>query len=335
MASVRSNVFILEGNWRPLLRDLGIDARAVLRRAELPGDLFSRQSATLSTPDYFRMWTAVEQEAGHTVFPIQLVEALRSESFHPLIFAALCSSNFSVATQRIAHYKRLCAPMQLHIEEDDASLSIEFEWLDRTVEPPMSLAAFEPLFFVQLARMGTRERIQPLRVETPRPPKPATDYKRFLGVRMERSEAHRVTFSREDAYRPFLTANDSMWQLFEPDLRRRLTDLDSSATFTDRVRAALLESLPGGESSMEEIASKLAISKRTLQRRLRDEGTTFQAVLNATREDLARYYLSKTKLSGSEISYLLGFEDPNSFFRAFHTWTGQTTEQVRLSSALA
>ena len=333
MASVRSNVFTLEAIWPPLLRDLGVDTRAVLRRAELPGDLFSRPGATLSTPEYFRLWTAVEQESDHKAFPLRLVEALRSESFHPLIFAALCSSNFSVAAQRIAHYKRLCAPMQLHIEEDDTSLSIEFEWLDRTVEPPMSLSAFEPVFFVQIARIGTRERIRPLRVETPRPPKPAADYKRFFGVPVERSEAHRVTISREDAYRPFLTANDAMWRLFEPDLRRRLTDLDASATFTDRVRAALLESLPGGESSMEEIAGKLAISKRTLQRRLRDEETTFQAVLNTTREDLARYYLSKTKLSGSEISYLLGFEDPNSFFRAFHAWTGQTTEQVRLSDA--
>ena len=81
------------------------------------------------------------------------------------------------------------------------------------------------------------------------------------------------------------------------------------------------------------MARKLALSKRTLQRRLHRENTTFQEILNSTREDLARHYLARTSLSGAEISYLLGFEDPNSFFRAFHTWTGQTTEQVRVMHA--
>ena len=82
---------------------------------------------------------------------------------------------------------------------------------------------------------------------------------------------------------------------------------------------------------MEDIARKLGASKRTLQRQLRNEQTTFQAVLDKTREELALHYLRKTKLTGSEISYLLGFQDPNSFFRAFHNWTGQTTEQARLA----
>ena len=91
--------------------------------------------------------------------------------------------------------------------------------------------------------------------------------------------------------------------------------------------------MPSGESSIAEVARKLGVSKRTLQRHLETEGTNFQEVLAATREDLARYYLTKTRLSGAEISYLLGFGDPNSFFRAFHAWTGQTTEQFRVELA--
>jgi len=71
------------------------------------------------------------------------------------------------------------------------------------------------------------------------------------------------------------------------------------------------------------------MSKRTLQRRLEAEGASFRALLNASRENLARHYLRNTTLSGGEIAFLLGFEDPNSFYRAFQGWTGQTPEGVR------
>ena len=80
---------------------------------------------------------------------------------------------------------------------------------------------------------------------------------------------------------------------------------------------------------MTAVSSKLAISNRTLQRHLRQEGTTFQKVLDELREELARHYLSTSSYSSAEIAFLLGYEEPNSFFRAFRSWTGQTPEAVR------
>lgn len=71
------------------------------------------------------------------------------------------------------------------------------------------------------------------------------------------------------------------------------------------------------------------MSKRTLQRRLREEDTTFLEVLSSTRLQLANHYLANTPLSFVEISFLLGFGDPNSFYRAFHEWTGKTPQRVR------
>lgn len=328
-----SKAFPMASGWPLVLRDLGTDARTVLRRAQLPEDLFARPAPSLGTPEYFRFWSAMEQESAEPLFPLRLTEVIKSEAFDPPIFAALCSSNLTTAARRLSHYKRLIAPMRLQVEQDSRGLSIEFEWIDRTTEAPASLVVFELVFLVQLARVATRERVVPLRVQTPQVPELQADYERFLGTRIERSEVLGLTFSTFDAQRPFLTANDGMWQAFEPVLRRRLAELDESATCEDRVRATLLEALPSGESSMDEVSRRLGISKRTLQRRLRTEGTSYQSVLNATRESLARYYLAKTSLSGAEISYLLGFADPNSFFRAFHDWTGETTEQVRLVHA--
>jgi AraC-like DNA-binding protein len=81
-------------------------------------------------------------------------------------------------------------------------------------------------------------------------------------------------------------------------------------------------------------AARLGVSNRTVQRRLKEEGMTFQWVLNRTREDLATHYLKTSRMSGAEISFLLGFEDPNSFSRAFQAWTGNTPEHVRAAARM-
>jgi AraC-like DNA-binding protein len=83
---------------------------------------------------------------------------------------------------------------------------------------------------------------------------------------------------------------------------------------------------------MSGVARSLATSTRTLQRRLREEGTSYQAARKATRESLARHYLRNGGMSVGQISFLLGYETPTSFYRAFHSWTGQTPERARTAA---
>jgi AraC-like DNA-binding protein len=75
------------------------------------------------------------------------------------------------------------------------------------------------------------------------------------------------------------------------------------------------------------------MSTRTLQRRLGDEGSSFQTVLTSTRMALARHYLTNETISTVEISFLLGYADSSSFYRAFRDWTGLTPEQMRAGAA--
>lgn len=322
----------VEPTWRLILKDLGVDERAVLRRAGLPEDLLSRIGTVVRTAAYFRLWEALEAEVDDPVFPIRLNELIRTEHFMPSVFAALCSPDFLTAAERISRYKRLMSPQRMKVEATGDSVTVTKEWIEATPEPPASLVAMELVFLVQLARTATRERIRPQQVETPRPPQPSEPYERYFGVAVREGRRHRIRFSLHDASRPFLTANESMWNTFEPELRRRLAQLDESASVAERVRAALLEGLPSGRVTMDSVADRLAMSKRTLQRRLLAESTSFVEVLKNTRENLARHYLTRTQLTAAEISFLLGFQEPNSFFRAFHEWTGQTPERLRATA---
>lgn len=82
-----------------------------------------------------------------------------------------------------------------------------------------------------------------------------------------------------------------MWDIFEPELSQRLADLEEEASFTRRAQAVLLEGLPSGQFSMDEVARRLGVSTRTLQRRLQVEGTRFKTVVGNTRRRLACHYL--------------------------------------------
>lgn len=327
----RNRTFSLNIGWRTLLKDVGLTPPDILRKAHLPDDTFSKVESGLDTEEYIRLWHAIETGMNNPAFPLPLVEKVSAEVFDPPLFAALCSSNMMQAIQRLARYKQLIAPMVLETAVDDNGiLTVSPRWLSAT-KIPTSLQVAELAFLLKLVRLATREPIRALSILLPQSPTGAQagHFTRFFGTAISHGETPAIRFSAADALRPFLTVNEGMWQVFEPELRRRLSELDVTASTSERVRAVLLELLPGNEATIEKTAERLGMSKRTLQRRLEDEGENFRTLINTCRENLARHYLRNTSLPGYEIAFLLGFEDPNSFYRAFMAWTGQTPETVR------
>lgn len=332
---MRSDTYALDSTWRPLIKDLGVSAADVLRRAGLPEDLLAQPEVRLESAAFHRFWRALGEELADPLFPLRVCQAVRSEAFSPALFAALCSPNFLVAVQRIARYKALVAPVHLRVADGTDGMTLDLEWPDLAHQPPASLAVTELLFFVTLARMGTREPVRPLWLCTPEPPGPAAAYSEFLGVDIRPGPRHRIGFASEDARRPFLTTNESLWESFEPRLRARLAELDAAVTVGHRVRAVLLEALPGGQGDMDAVSRKLMMSRRTLQRHLDAEGSSFAGLLRETRQALAQHYLDNTRLPAAEIAFLLGFEEPNSFYRAFRRWTGRTPDATRRQDGAA
>lgn len=196
----------------------------------------------------------------------------------------------------------------------------------------MEKARLALLVFLTEGNHARKEVPTPLRVELVQLPDERGAYQEYFGVPLSRGGANRLAFSAHDAIHPFLTENAAMWDFFEEGLKQKLSDLDTEASMQERVRSALAEMLlHTGQSSMEEVANRLAMSKRSLQCRLWEEASSYQAVLHSTRRELADAYLSRFAASLGEIAYLLGFQDGNSFIRAFREWTGQTPGEYRES----
>ncbi|MCB9684431.1 MAG: AraC family transcriptional regulator [Alphaproteobacteria bacterium] len=318
----------LESAWRLVPADLGLSIEELLRRAELPADLLSRPEPRVGEEGWFRLWEALVETSGDPDIGLRIGQAVPAEAFDPPLFAALCSPDLATAAARLSTYKRLMGPLTLKVGHDETGLGLV---LGSPRGPlPVALATTELVFLVSFARMATRTELRPTSVEMALPAgRPLDRWAAFFGATPRITDRWALTFSTRDAVRPFLTANAGMWQAFEPQLRRRLAEIDAEAAAADRVRAVLVELLPSGRASIDDVGRALGLGARTLQRRLGDEGTSYQRVLDDTRERLARHYLSTTAMAGPEIGFLLGYDDPNSFVRAFHRWTGSSPEKVR------
>ncbi len=324
----RSKGFLFEPNWHLVITALGLDRREVLHRARLPSDLLVRDSVRLTPAEHFTLWALLETETGDPLHIFQLVDMLTEYSFCPPYFAALCCPNLAYAARRVARYKRLATPAALEVTVVGDELSLGFQWPSHTL-PPTALVLAEFAFMTKVARMGTRATIRPRRIVVSRTPYSVEPLEAYFGAKVETGGETKLSFTLEDAMRPFSESTGAAVGMSFPERPRALSELDDSAMAQERVRAVLHEALPSGRFTMIDIARRLAMSRRTLQRRLSAEGTTFQQILTRVRETLARHYLMETPLSCTQIAFLLGFEDPNSFFRAFHDWTGSTPERLR------
>lgn len=226
-------------------------------------------------------------------------------------------------------YFRLFESLEQLVGESHLPLRLGGAISVEAFDPALFACLCSPDFNVALTRLATRQTITPLEAELVALPEPAKPCEAFLGCSLRQGDCNRIRFSKEDASRPFLTENVSMWQFFEPKLRTRLSKLEAGATTQERVHSALLDMLPSGRSSIQDVSSRLAMSKRSLQRHLADEALNYQEILNDTRQGLARHYLSRSNLSPGEIAFLIGFMDANSFLRAFKAWTGMTPGEYR------
>lgn len=130
--------------------------------------------------------------------------------------------------------------------------------------------------------------------------------------------------------RPLSTADPHLLAILLPTAEQQRRDRPAPAAFADQVRVALRSALANDDAQLDAVARKLAMTGRSLQRRLRDEGISFQAMRDEVRRELADRYLSQG-LSFAEISFMLGFSEPSAFFRAFKRWTGQTPFERRVA----
>jgi len=305
------------------MAELGLSPSAVLRRAGLPPSFLDQPRVLLKTEELFALWRAIGEVSDNPAIGLLLGTETKTERFHPVSLAALSTESFGQAVKQMARYKQLTCPEEIRQQMNEEEWSIHFHWLLADQVEPMALIECAFAWVLSVARHGTGTRLSPLRMEFVQPRPHIKAIERHFGCPVACGAPHNaIVFRAADAQRPFVTRNAELLAMLAPQFEEELKREIGDESFVDRVRLAIQQKLTGQRPTIEDIADALHISSRTIQRRLQKEGSSFQRLLEEARHQLARQYLNNSVLELNEAAYLLGYNDANSFVRAFRTWEG-------------
>ena len=305
---------------------LQISRSALIKQAELPLAI-AREDACMKTADYFKLWQALEQIGGSDI-GFKLIASMDSGNMPPSFLVAYHAKDLRDAIQRVARYKSLCTPEELYIHEIDEDLSITIEWPFEDLLAPNALIDATLSSILSLAREGTATTVQASKIMLTRQEFIPNTIFAECPIQCN-AEKNQIFFHQKDLALPFYRYNQELLKILDQALQSELQKLSAKVTISDQVKWLLRKSLTAGRPELRSVAKELAISERSLQRYLKNEGESFQSLLSKTRHELACEYLKDHRLDLGEIAYMLGYEEQASFFRSFQEWENTTPTKWR------
>ena len=314
----------------------GVDLERVGQLAGLPAGLLSerRVKVRLTTHQFFAVWRALAQLSDDPAFGLRLGGEVPPEHYDIALVAALHSATLGEALQKVARYKRLVCPEELMLEEDGDSMRLHTRWIMSEGHAPALLIDAMFAAITALCRRGTGLPLQPQAIELTRRPDAASPLAHYFGCPVKfRAPQDVLVFDRALIDQPFITYNQDMLAVLLPGLEAELAKSQSAHDLPTQVMAILSRSMRGQRPSVNSVAAELYLSPRTLQRRLQQHGYSYQQLLDKTRHRTACRLLAETDLEPGEIAFVLGFEELNSFSRAFIQWETLTPSRWRTQRA--
>lgn len=327
--AVPDKIRIPEALWKGL-KGVGISRADVVRRTQLPITAI-RDGASISTAQFCGLWSSLVDISNDPAIGLRIATGLEGGAMPASFFAAYHARDFRDALQRVARFKRLCAPEEVLLQEHGLRCEIVVNWLhaeERNVPSALVDATLASLF--ELGKRGTAQGLTAVAVELMHPESSRALYESYYGCKVRfAAKRNCLTLRCSDLDKSFVSYNAELLDILLPELDRRLQQQALSASLAEQIRWVLRRRLTAGRPDVRSVATELAMSERSLQRKLTDEGLTFQGLLGDTRHQLALEYLADPTLSLMEVAYMLGYEDQNSFFRAFRQWENSTPASWR------
>ncbi|HKW31205.1 MAG TPA: AraC family transcriptional regulator, partial [Verrucomicrobiae bacterium] len=290
----------------------------LLRRAGLPPGLFQPDKVHVTTAELFALWRGVGEMSSDPGIGLKLGAEQRLERSHPAAIAVICSRNFGDALERLGRYKKLTCPEEIRVHRKAEEVAVEFFYVEAKEPQPDVLVDMVLSWILTVGQRGTAGQIKPLRLELTRAVQHRELFESHFGCRVRfKAERNALVFSRNDLDRPFVTHNDELLAVVGTQLDSELKERNASMNVSEQVKDTLRRSLAGKRPTLPDVAQELGMSARTLQRRLTDADITFQQIVEDSRRELARHYLKQSAVELNETAFLLGYEDANSFYRAF------------------
>jgi AraC-like DNA-binding protein len=312
------------------LTKIGLTPAAVLTHARLPVTLYDGKKNLVTTAQFFALWRAVGELSADPAAGLKIATQIDVGDRPPSTMAAFHSRDYRDALTRLARFKQLCTPEELQIKMSKDECLIEPVWTHAQEETPSLLTDAAFASFVELGRRGTGHPVNGKRVDLKRKAEASGVHEAYFKCPIKFGARRNVlVLHAADLDRPFPAYNAELLEMLDPQLVKAVEERRAQRSTSEQVKWVLKRLLAGARPEIAAVARELGLSDRTLQRRIDDDGTTFRQLLLEARQELAREYLNRPEMDVAEVAYLLGYEDANSFYRAFRTWEGTTPAQLR------
>ncbi len=314
----------------------GVDVPALLTKHELPADLdwksAGKTELTFPAPKLKALIDEVAETLGAPHLGLDLARDVRVGTYGVAEFLIRSAATVREACENVVRFNALMAPGQefrFVVNQADAGLE------HGVAGAPDALSRHHQeyttyLMATKFLSMVEEGRLERLWFANPRPADVSRLEQEFGTSNLAFDQANNgFSFELRFLDHPAKTGDAALFAYLEEHALAALASRPKTDDLIDRVRHAIREALKQGEPNIERIATRLALSGRTLQRRLADLETSFQSVLDDVRFDLARAYLRDARIDLTQVAYLLGYSELRAFDRAFKRWARVTPRDWR------
>jgi AraC-like DNA-binding protein len=314
-----------------MLEDARLDVAAILAEAGIERAILSSPDRRAPTEKVSRLWSIAAERSGNPAIGLVNPHVPKPGNFDIVGYAMLSSPSLRAAIQNFARHLRLVSDAaSIHLDFGDESVRLDFRLFGGREPMPRQRVEFDLLTILTFCRWVSGRPVKPLGVHLvwPAPANILPFEEAFQCPLHFEAEFNGMDFSRADIDARLPGFNTDIAGLHQGLVEQRLAAFDGSGV-SAKIREEIARRLPDGEPRREQVARALKLGDRTLTRRLREEDTSFQKLLDETRRDLAQNYLARRNMSLAEVAYLLGFADQTAFFRACKRWFDASPGQFR------
>lgn len=310
---------------RPLVAAIGsAGLDAFWGATDLTPQIVADDEARISAPQFCVAWSEALRLTGDRALALRIAAATPPGAFGIVEYVCRSAPTLGEALRQWVRYLNLlddAVTVGLAIEGDRALLRVE-----RESEAPAP--ASHELCWALVARYARELSTVPFRllaVELAHPaPGDIAPYRAWFDAPVVfGADATQLVMPRTALDASLVSADPALLAILERAAAELARKAPTDPLMTAQVKRALHDLLRTDDAHIDIVAKRLGMTGRSLQRRLKDEGTSFNAIREELRRELAERYLADG-LAIAEISFLLGFSEPSAFFRAFKRWTGST-----------
>lgn len=313
----------------------GLKREEFARTANFDLHLLENADNEIPFAQLFGLYRHAVNLIGDDAFGLHVGERDSPKSYGLLGYVTSNSGTVGEAVNRLVRYQQIrtdAYKFSLEISGANASLTYVYQGSDVSPETRRHESEETLCSIIEFGRMMTGFNWMPreVRFEHARP-KDVSEHERIFRAPVRFGKLMtQLVFDSSFLHLPLIEADATLGSLLEKQAEELLKKSPKvEKTFAHRVRQLMKENLSGGELRMETVCRNLGNSKRTLQRKLTEEGTTYQKLLEETQCEMSKYYLRQPEITICEISDSLGFSESSAFHRAFRRWTGLTPNSFR------